>query len=134
MKTKIIILFLLLTVGASLETKAQNVSSDTITGANTPELDWDIIGNPIIIDDIGQRDLTALPEATQEDGALCFTSPIAISLPYYIYKGNTFVESGTLTLVPQEKETINIKHLPSGTYLFVLNFGNICYGCRFEVE
>ena len=116
------------------EVNAQETPLDTIGQPNSPDLGWEIIGDPIIDDIVIKRDLIVLPEATQEDGALCFTSPIAISLPYYIYKGNTFVESGPLTLVPQEKKAINIKHLPSGTYLFVLNFGNICYGCRFEVE
>lgn len=134
MKTKTFI-FLLLSIGMFIETKAQEIPADSLLQGDFPELGWGIIGNPIIKDDFGKRDLIVLPEVMQENGALCFTSPIAMSLPYYIiHEGNAILGSGTLTLVAQKKETINTKHLPSGTYLFVLNFGNICYGCRFEVE
>lgn len=117
------------------EIKAQETPLDTIGQPNSPDLGWEIIGDPIIDDIIIKRDLIVLPEAWHRENELCFTSPIAMSLPYYIiHEGNTILGSGTLTLVAQKKETINTKHLPSGTYLFVLNFGNICYGCRFEVE
>lgn len=132
MKTRTII-FLLLSIGMLIEARAQNIPTDTLWGEDSPELGWSIIGDPIIQDDLGKRDLVTLPEARQRENELCFVSPTAMSLPYYIYEGNTIVVSGTLTLIAQEKGTINIKHLSSGTYLFVLNFGNICYGCRFEV-
>lgn len=127
-------LALALVATAATEVNAIESQTDTIGQPTSPDLGWEIIGDPIVDDIIIKRDLVILPEVTQEDDALCFTSPTAMSLPYYIYERNTIVESGTLTLVAQEKEIINIQHLPSGTYLFVLNFGNICYGCRFEVE
>ena len=116
------------------EIKAQETPLDTIGQPNSPDLGWEIIGDPIIDDIIIKRDLIALPEAWHRENELCFVSPIDMALPYYIYEGNEVKALGTLTLEAREEEYINISCLSAGTYLFVLKVGNICYGYRFEVE
>ena len=119
------------------EIKAQETPLDTIGQPNSPDLGWEIIGDPIIDDIIIKRDLIVLPEAWHRENELCFVAPIDMTLPYLIYEGNVgnkVKDLGTLTLKAREEEYINISCLSAGPYLFVLKIGNSCYGCRFEVE
>lgn len=133
MKTRTII-FLLFSIGMLIEARAHNIPTDTLWGEDSPELGWSIIGDPIIQDDLGKRDLVILPEARQKENELCFVSPIDMTLPYYIYDGNEVKAFDTLTLEAQEEKYINIGYLSIGTYLFVLKVGNTYYGGVFEVK
>lgn len=124
-----------LSIGMLIEAKAQNIPADPLRGGEAPELGWGVIGNPIKDDIIIKRDLVILPEARQRENKLCFVSPTDMALTLlYIYEGNEVRGLGTFTLEAREKECVNIGFLSADTYLFVLKVGNICYGCRFEVE